>query len=88
MALPCKPIPLNLGGEDSPPKFRGRPSENTVKNGFRILLRPLKLGGESSPPKLRGYGLTGYSKEGFSEEVLRRGCPEGAQTAPSASTTP
>ena len=43
---PVSPYPLNLGGEDSPPKFRGRPSKNSLKQG---ALDP-------PPPKFRGWG--------------------------------
>ena len=56
--LSCQPMPLNLRGEDSPPKFKGRPSKNTIKQGVSDT-PPLNLAGESSPLKFRGYGLTG-----------------------------
>ena len=46
--FPVSPYPLNLRGEDSPPKFRGRPSKNTLKlGGFR-----------HSAPKFRGRIFT------------------------------
>ena len=41
---PVSPNPLNLGGEDSPPKFRGWPPKSTLKQG--VLDPP--------PPKFRG----------------------------------
>ena len=57
--LPCNPIPLDLGGESSPPKSRVWPSNNTIKQRSRTL-RPLNLGGESAPLKSRGYGFPGF----------------------------
>ena len=61
------PKPLNLRGEDAPPKFRGRSSKKHLKKGSWTLrplnlgaLRPLNLGGASSPLEFRGFGLTGF----------------------------
>ena len=40
------PYPLDLGGEGSPPKFRGWSSKNTVKQGVSgVNLHPLNLRG-------------------------------------------
>ena len=55
---PVSPYPLNLGVTISPPRFGGRPQENTTKKGVQTL-HPQNLGGEMAPPKFRGYGLTG-----------------------------
>ena len=57
---PVSPYPLNLGGGDSPPKFRGRSVRNPL---FYSVFSgpPPKIGGESSPLKFRGFGLTGQS---------------------------
>ena len=55
---PVSPYPLNLGVTISPPKFRGRAPENTVKRGASDTPPP-KFRGEMAPPKFRGMGLQG-----------------------------
>ena len=56
------PYPLNLGDDHAPPKFRGRPSKNTIKQGASDTPPLLNLGGESARPEFRGYGVTGQGK--------------------------
>ena len=61
--VPVSPYPLNLGGEDSPPKFRGRPSKNTVKEGASDTPPPFFFfwGVNLHLLNLRGLGLQGCS---------------------------
>ena len=56
--IPVSPYPLNLGVTISPPKFWGRPPENTVKQGASDTPPP-KFRCEMAPPIFRGYGHTG-----------------------------
>ena len=50
---------LNLGCDDSRPKFRGRAlKKKSVKQGVSNI-PPLSLGGEYAVPKSAGYGLNG-----------------------------
>ena len=39
--LPVSPYPLNLRGESSPPKFKGRPSKNTISTGLQGILQKI-----------------------------------------------
>ena len=59
----------------SAPKFRGRPPENTVKQGVSDTPPP-KFRGEIAPPKFRGYGLTGFvqTARGVQKVCAKQAC--------------
>ena len=63
--MPCEPIPLNLGGDNFTPKFRGRPPENTVKQGVSAAPPP-KFRGEIVTPKIYG----GMGSQGERESLV------------------
>ena len=58
LSYPVSPYPLDLRGEESPPKFRGRSVRNPLF--YSVFCRPpLNLESDSSPLKFRGMGLQG-----------------------------
>ena len=65
------PNPLNLRGADSPPKFRGQPSKNTLKQGALADSPPKFRGWICQSLKFRGFGPTGTGLVAPYRAILR-----------------